>query len=187
MKQISFWLFPVFFILVGGIFLLPGVLKQNGIIEVDRPVENALFDKFDKENLLVFFGYVGCRDICTPRLEEIAMLYDSLPPGMQAATEVLFINIKPLGDPDQSGLFSRSFHPAFKGVSLEGKTLETLMRVFDARYSPSMGRTGEYDHTAFLYLLKKEDAHYRIKAIFTLVPFNRKAIAHYLFPEKEDA
>ena len=183
-KPTTLWFFPIFLLLLAGVFMLPGVFARDGIVEVDRFIDEPVFDQFEKENLLVFFGYVGCRDICTPRLEEMAALYDSLTPEQQAGTGVLFINIKPHVDQEQSRLFSRSFHPAFQGVSLEEKTLQRIMRTFSARYSPSLGKAGEFDHTGFLYILKKRGTKYHINALVTLVPFNRGAIVKYLYSGK---
>jgi hypothetical protein len=62
--------------------------------------------------------------------------------------------------------------------------LQRLMGEFDARYAPSLTEPGEFDHTAFLYLVRKDQGHYRLKAIFTQVPFKKEIIGRYLFAEK---
>ena len=179
-KQASVWLFPISVILLAVVLLMPGLFSKHGVVEMDRVVETPLFDGLNKKNLFVFFGYVGCREVCSPRLEAMASVYDTLSPQQQAETTVLFIDIRPGEDREQSQLFSRSFHPAFTGVALEKETLQHLMRMFDARSSPSLLKKGEFDHTAFIYLLKRETSQYRIKAIFTQLPLDRANIAVYL-------
>lgn len=183
-KRLPFWLFPLFVLVFAGLFFLPAFFKGQGFVSVEHPVQSRVFERFDKENLLVFFGYVGCTDICIPRLGELAAMYGSLSEAQKAKVDVVFINITQLSDPEQPGLFSRSFDPSFKGVYLEQKALHRLMVEFKARYAPSLLDKEEYDHTAFLYLLQKEKKGYTIKGIFTNIPFNKDVIIAHLFPDE---
>lgn len=183
-KRLPFWLFPLFVLVFAGLFFLPSFFKGQGFVSIDRPLQSRVFDRFEKENLLVFFGYVGCTDICAPRLEELAAMYASLSRARQEKVDVVFVNITQLADPEHPALFSRSFCPSFKGVYLEQKALHRLMAEFKARYAPSLLEKEAYDHTAFLYLLHKEKKGYSIKGIFTNIPFNKDVIVARLFPKE---
>ncbi len=182
----TFWLIPVFILLFTGLVLLPGLFSKGGVVPMERTLESRVFEPFDTKYLLVFFGYVGCEDICTPRLNELADVYEGLTKEEQNQVDVVVVNLKPLSDPEQVTLFSRSFHRDFHGIYLEKEILHRLLGEFGARYAPSLTETDEYDHTAFLYLLEQEGPHYRIKAVFTQTPFRKKVIGEYLFPQKAD-
>ena len=58
------------------------------------------------------------------------------------------------------------------------------MGEFGARFAPSLLEEGEYDHTAFLYLVQKEPTGYTVKKIFTRVPFTKEVIGQYLVSQK---
>jgi protein SCO1/2 len=184
-RKLSLWLFPLFLLIIAGLPFLGGKLtSQDGIVKVDTPVSSPLFDRFEAPHLLVFFGYAGCAEICTPRLDELAGIYRDFTQQQQADTDVAFINISDVSDPELPGLFAASFHPDFKALTPGKKELHRLMGIFSARYAPSLLEQGEYVHTAFLYLLKRKPAGYALEGIVTDSPFRGETVRRHLFGQR---
>ncbi len=144
---------------------------QDGYVKINKEVKSTLFDKYNEKNLLLFFGYVGCADICTPRLSELSSIYKNLKQS-DIQTKVLFINIIELSDHELPDLFAKSFHEEFDGIYLEKQELEDLKREFDVYSTHALGNPEEINHTAFLYLLKRVGSKYFLNKIYTNTPFN---------------
>ena len=180
MRHLGLWLFPLFLLVIVGLSLLAGRFgSDDGVVFVDIPVVNPHFDAFTAPNLLVFFGYAGCEDVCTPRLFELADIYRGFGEQQQRDTDVVFVNITSLSDPELPGLFAASFHPDFRAITPEKEALHRLMRTFTARYAPSLRQNGTIDHTAFLYLLKRQTTGYAINGILVQTPFRAESIQNY--------
>lgn len=160
--------------IITAVVLLPFVssyFSQKEYIKINREIKSTLFDSYNEKNILVFFGYVGCVDICTPRLEELSLIYEKLKKAKIEA-HVLFINLSKLEDPELADLFVKSFHKEFEGIYLNKSELNSLKREFNVYSAPSLGRSADLDHTAFLYLLKKNDFKYYLNKIYTKTPFH---------------
>ncbi len=159
--------------IITAIVLLPFIssyFSQKEYVEINREIRSTLFDSYDNKNLLIFFGYVGCADICTPRLYELSLIYEKLK-DTKIDVQVLFINLTKLEDPEVANLFAKSFNKDFKGIYLQKPELESLKREFNVYSAPALGDPDEVDHTTFLYLLKKVDSKYYLKKIYTKTPF----------------
>jgi len=104
--------------LVMGIFILVSLwgflLIDKGYIKQEKKIESIYFDQFANTNLLLFFGYVGCVDVCTPRLSELAKIFTVL---VQKKTDVkvLFINLLPALDIKATDSFAKIFSSAVSG------------------------------------------------------------------------
>lgn len=161
-------------VVFGIIILLPFISSyflQDSYVKINREVKSVLFDKYNEKNLLLFFGYVGCADICVPRLSELSSIYDDLKQrGIQ--TKVIFINITELSDHELPDLFAKSFHKEFDGIYLKQDQLENLKREFDVYSAHALGDPEKINHTAFLYLLKRVDSRYFLNKIYTKRPFD---------------
>lgn len=177
MKRVYFLLLPLFLLLMFLIPLIPVFMgEEGGVVSMDRPVDSPSVNAFSRPNLFVFFGYVGCADVCTPRLSEMAAVYDGLSNETRRRSAVLFINIKTFPDKNLADLFAKSFHPDFYGISPEKEELARLIKEFNVYYSNALFEEGEMDHTAFLFLLKKRGDGYRVNKIFTRIPLQKETI-----------
>lgn len=160
--------------ILAAIVLFPFIssyfIKQE-YIEINRKIESELFSQYKNENILVFFGYVGCIDICTPRLEEVSIIYEKLK-KLNIDVRVLFINLTKQNDPELVDLFAKSFNKDFEGIYPEKLELNSLKKEFSIYSAQKLGSSYEVDHTAFLYLVKKIDSKHYLKRIYVKVPFN---------------
>lgn len=160
--------------IIAAIVLLPFVssyFSQKEYVKINKEIKSTLFDSYDEKNLLLFFGYVGCIDICTPRLHELSSIYEKLKKA-KIETQVLFINLTKLEDPELADLFAKSFNKNFKGIYLEKPKLDTLKKEFNVYSAPALGNSAELDHTTYLYLLKKVDSKYYLNKIYIKTPFH---------------
>jgi len=64
------------FILVIAIPLIQSVLFsqstiENGRIEINETIEVPFLKGNEKKSIILFFGYVGCTDVCIPLLNQL--------------------------------------------------------------------------------------------------------------------
>lgn len=154
---------------------------DNAYVELDQKIEATYFDQYDDKDLLVFFGYVGCIHICTPRLLELAEIYKVLQ-QKQLDVGVLFINLSPINNTNAPELFAKSFHPQFKGVYFTQKQLVPITEEFKVYSAPALTADNQLEHSAFLYRLQKIENNYYLTRIYTQVPFSENVIVNDIKP-----
>ena len=169
-------------VLLAALGFLPAFLheKNSSIIPLDRSIP-ALSGKYlDKEYLLVFVGYVGCRDVCSPRLERLAELYSRLDEEKKNTSAVLFVDFVPENDPEQSRRFAEFFHKDFDGISTDKYLRKELRKELDIYFSSDAARPNEYNHSDYLYLLKQEEGMWHLRGVVTASHWDMEKLA-YLF------
>lgn len=175
MKWGHYLFVPLIALLWGVIVLVPSLFAgSTGRISLDAPVATHLFDRYDAPVLLVFFGYTGCADACPPRLQEIASIYERLG---STSVQPLFVSLIKELDEGASERFAHGLHPAFHGITADALVLRTLRKEFDVYIAPSLTDAQVYDHTTFLYVLRREETGYHLRQIYTYVPFVPERIA----------
>lgn len=126
-----------------------------------------------KELELVFFGYAGCRDVCTPRLEKLGLWYKTLSQQTKSSLGLKFFDLSTPEDKTLPDSFAKAFHQDFEGIYLPKDDLLRYTRTFNVYFSPSLMDETEIDHTTHLYLVKK-DAHGKnhLRSIYTTFPYD---------------
>ncbi len=148
----------------------------QGSIEINKNID-AKFIQSDKKIILLFFGYVGCADICTPLLQELSNLYTSKEFEIhQKDVEVLFINLTPEIDALQPDLFAKFFNKNFNGVYLSKKEILTLDRNFGLFFSQDLSDATQLNHTDYLYLIQNDKDIKTVKSIYTTHPLKTKKL-----------
>lgn len=141
--------------------------KDLRVIKQNTPIENEFINSFTDEGLILFFGYVGCATVCTPRLKETSLVLNNIPDEVKNKFQFIFINLKYSKYSDQSDLFVKSFNDSFKGYTLTEEKTKKLAREFGSYYSASLLDKNEINHSSNLYFLKKNNTKYILKAIYT--------------------
>ncbi|MDD2653362.1 MAG: SCO family protein [Sulfurimonas sp.] len=137
----------------------------------------ADFIKSDKKFVLLFFGYFGCRDVCTPILEEMSKLYESKEfEELRESVDVIFVNLTPEVDSFQPDLFAKYFNNAFKGVYLSKGELFSMDRNFELYFARSLSDDTELNHTDNIYLIKNNQNSKVLKSIYSTHPIQRKKL-----------
>lgn len=152
--------------------------ETAGKISVEEKIDASYLQSFDKDLMLVFFGYVGCVKVCTPILHDLDALYDSKEfEPLRGTVGLMFVNLMPQLEPDQPDLFAKSFNSHFSGVYLSPKELMSIDRELGVFFSKSLSSPGEIDHSDNLYLIKRQnDGTLVLKSIYTMHPLNRDAL-----------
>jgi len=160
---------------------------SQGRIHVHKPV---VFPKNTPElqkHTLVFFGFVGCTSVCTPRMKEIADIYTGFTQKSDKKNlSVLFINLKSSISTKEADTYAKAFHPAFSGVTFEPKDLLTTLRMFQAYYAYSLIDSTQIEHTQFLYFVHKDTQNnFYLNNIYTHAPFNVELVINDLIKDFE--
>lgn len=142
-------------------------------INLTRDVKTTIFNQYKEEQLLVFFGYVGCVEVCTPRLEELNEIYTQVDSNK---TGVVFINLAKVYDKDLPLLFVHQFNENFYAPHLDKNILDEIKSEFNIYFAQSIRSSVDYDHTSYVYLLKREKDGFELKSIYITTPLQKKEI-----------
>ena len=145
-------------------------------ITVDKEISLPLILDDNKTIKLLFFGYSGCSDICTPRLYDISEFYNQLTKKERNSLGVEFLDISIPDDKTLPLRFAQFFNPDFKGIFLEEKNLRDYTKEFNVYFSKSLLDETEYDHTAHLYLVTKKNKKKTIRYLYNSYPYDFEQI-----------
>jgi len=156
-------------------------IGQNGDkkekIEVNQNVEVPWLTKSNKKVTLLFFGYVGCADVCAPLLYDLQTLYRSEElKELKSEIEVVFINLIPQMQPQSVDEFAKSFDMEFKGIYLSQKVLTRIEREFRLFFSTSVFDTKAVNHTDHVYLISNGRDR-KLNAIYTTHPLDKELLS----------
>lgn len=186
---LGLFLLSLFVFLAGtGAFpFLEDSYMKDGRVHVHKPIQMPIHVPDLKKQTLVFFGYVGCTDICTPRMQEIAALMQHYKQqSFRNDLDVLFINLDSTSTTDQADTFAKSFHQDFMGVTLPKNELMKITSIFNTYFSASLTDSTKINHTQNLYLLRQDNnQNYYLRNIYTKVPYDSKTILKDLIKEEQ--
>lgn len=153
------------------IIFIPSFYSNNtaGKFEKEVDINLGFLEKEEKPIVLFFFGYVGCTEVCTPALHQLNEIFKKIDSNN---VSLYFINLLTSADPQSVDDFAKSFNPAFKGVYLSQKEIDTVITKLNVMSVPSLLDKNVIDHSAFLHLFKKDNGLYKQKYIYTTSPFD---------------
>jgi len=171
----KYWLPPAIFVTILLFISVGSNLYTNyGIIKLDKKLETKVFNDYDEDILLIFFGYVGCIDVCTPRMTEIAGIYDRI--KKKKSVRPVFVNLIELKDIKLAQEFASAFNKDYKALKISKSELNSLKNEFNVYSTPSLSSKTDLNHTSFLFLLKKEKGEYHLRRIYVNTPFKENII-----------
>ena len=154
-------------------------------MEINEEIK-ADFIKSDKKIILLFFGYVGCSDVCTPILYELNNLYNSKEfKDIKKDVEILFVNLTPEVELFQPDLFAKYFNDDFNGIYLSKKETLNIDRNFGVFFSKDLTEETELNHTDHIYLIDNSLERKMLKTIYTSHPLNKIKIINDIMILKE--
>jgi protein SCO1/2 len=176
-KLLSFLLILLVITLSASVVILPTFFTK-GLSRVELQQDFQLDLILDKESdiELVFFGYAGCINICTPRLESLGKWYTTLPKETQERVGLKLLDLSIPEEKDLPDDFAKAFHPKFEGIFLDRDIIRVYTKVFSVYFSTSMLDSSEVDHTAHLYLVKRDQKGKQLRFIYTAFPYDFKQI-----------
>jgi protein SCO1/2 len=119
--------------------------------------------KTNSEYKMVFFGYAGCYHFCDPRLKQLDPIYNAL--KSKRDIKVLFIDISNETTLDAVKSFIKETNSEFEFINPDNRNLKILQRKFEDVYIQKLP-DGEYLHSGFLYLLKRQQDEYQLLKIY---------------------
>ena len=138
------------------IMILPSFFSKGvSRISSHKELHLPLILNDEKDIKLVFFGYAGCANICTPRLQDLAKFYKTLDEKIQKRVGLEFLDISRPDDITLSHSFANYFHKDFKGIYLNEKVFRNYTKEFQVYFSQSLFKKKEFDHSTNLYIIKK--------------------------------
>jgi len=147
--------------------------SRQGKVSLDENIELPFNVKNEVEVILLYFGYVGCKTICIPSLEEIALISDEFSDSKRV--EFYFVNIAKNSDGAKE--YAHYFHNKLIGLDLEQNETFKLMGDLKAYSSDSLRGDDEMSHTGYLYLIKNSgQQNFELKYMYYTRPFDTKSI-----------
>ncbi|MDB2562734.1 SCO family protein, partial [Sulfurimonas sp.] len=159
--------------------------KSDGVIHINKTID-ANFLKSEKKNILMYFGYVGCANICTPFLQKLSSLYESNEfKDLKEDTDIFFVNLTPNIEPSQADMFAKIFNKNFNGVYLSRKQILQLDRKFELFFSDDLQDTTQINHTDYLYFIKNNQTSKLLKSIYFTHPLGTQKLIDDMIEEKD--
>jgi len=165
------------------IILLPIIValkfsKTHTYIEQDQKLLPIIANKLKQKYTLLYVGYTGCINICTPRLQEISTIQRVLK-DKGDTIGYMFLDLRTLGD-DVSGDFLKAFYGDFEVLSLKKDDKSKLLKQLQFYFTKSLYDTNEFEHSSYLYLLEKEKDQVQLIATIMQYPFTNKETIEFL-------
>jgi len=159
------------------IMILPTFFTQNiSRVSLKQELSLPLILNDTKEIKIVFFGYSGCVNICTPRLQALNKFYTTLDKSMQEKVGLEFLDISVPQDEELPNTFASFFNKNFKGIYLSNKVLRDYTKAFNVYFTQSLFDKTEFDHTSNLYIVKRTKNTKELRFIYTAYPFDFEQI-----------
>jgi cytochrome oxidase Cu insertion factor (SCO1/SenC/PrrC family) len=111
----------------------------------------------------VFFGYVGCPDVCPDTLAKLHNAYRRLPAHLQPG--VLLIDATGTADPAVVRQYAQAFHPDFQAYAPSPAELQRLSRLFGVKITPRPDGRG-VDHSSAVYQLHHTESGWQLIRTF---------------------
>ena len=177
-KKIHASLILLSIVLLSILIMIIPTFFTNSIsrVSLNKELTLPLVLNNNQDIVLLFFGYSGCSDICTPRLSSINEIYTALDADVKKRVGVEFLDISTPIDKTLPSRFAEYFNTDFKGIYLESSVLRDYTKAFNVYFSQSLSDENEYDHTTNLYLLKRTDTKKELRYIYNSYPYDIEQI-----------
>lgn len=162
-------------ILIIPVVILLVYSKKHTFVEQEKILSKQYSKYFKDQYTLLYVGYTGCVNICTPRLTEIATIQRVLA-DRNTNINYMFLDLRTLGD-DVSRDFLKAFHGNFELLVLDETKKNLFLREMGFYYTQSLYDSNEFEHTSYMYLIKKDGNEIKLVATVMQYPFlNDKTI-----------
>lgn len=150
---------------------------NNGKIIINKKVDAPFLSDVKKDTIILFFGYVGCVNVCTPILSRLNVIYSS--PNLKevkSSSAFVFVNLTPQIASNMPQIFVDGFNKEFIGIHLSKRQLLSIEREFALFYSDGIADKTEMTHSDFIYLIKREKGKFVLKNAYMTHPLKEEAL-----------
>ncbi|MHB8099835.1 MAG: SCO family protein [Sulfuricurvum sp.] len=167
-------IFSAFGIIAGLAFPALSDPNHAGRSEKHIAVNFPFLKNETSKTALVYFGYVGCSDVCMPALYDLSQIKGlSKKQGFSSEPSIWFVNMTPSMDAQSVQSWAEHFNKEFKSYAPNQKELSAMVETLNMIYT-QLGTKAE--HRPYVYLLQKTSKGYELVYIYTSVPYNRSLI-----------
>lgn len=146
-----------------GVALFRTPLPVRSATFIDQQGRPAQLSDYQGRNLLVFFGYTFCPDICPTTLMDLSRTWKQLPDEVKQQWQVILVSVDPQRDgPESLAPYMGYFNKAFVAFTGNAEGLAVLAAELNAVYQRVDRGDAAYlmDHSANLAIIG-EDGRYR--------------------------
>lgn len=187
----SGWIIAAFSVLaLSALFVLVPFLGrlQPVVLYPEAKVSHTFLDAQPHERMLLYFGYVGCGDICPRSLDSIRHMYVlHRPESAHDSIPLLFVNLLDAVDTKSAKAYARALHPEFDAITVNRHTLKSLPSDFKLFQNQAPDRPLEINHSNFLYYLEKEKETWVLKMLFLRITGSEHEIAERIWSRKPES
>ena len=165
-------------VLISTLIVILPTFFTKGVsrMELHKEINLPLLLNDDQDVKIVFFGYSGCVDVCTPRLHAVSALYDDLSMDVKKRVGVDFLDVSSPQNKKLPSDFAKLFNKEFNGVYLDDGMARVYAREFNVYFSKGLIDKTEYDHTSNLYLIKRRANKKEIRYVYSSFPYDLRQI-----------
>ena len=122
----------------------------NEVALVNADGETVALQDYAGKQLLVFFGFTRCPDVCPITLSRVAKIYEDL--KEPEAVQVVMITVDPTNDtPELTHQYASAFNANFVGLGGDNSAIAQAAKTFFVGYNDS--GDGQIAHTDALFLV----------------------------------
>ncbi len=177
-KNLFLKLFILALIILGPVVILLHYSKEHTLVEQNKILSPQYIHYFKNRYTILYVGYTGCINICTPRLKEISEIQRVLN-DRGAKIEYMFLDLRELGD-DVSGDFLKAFRGDFKILSLEENSKNHFLQQLGFYYARGLYDKNEFEHSSYLYLIENNGKELKLITTIMQYPFLNDTTIDYL-------
>lgn len=146
-----------------GLMLFPRPLAVSDQSFINQHGQRMALSELRGRNLLLFFGYTYCPDICPTTLADLSRSWKQLPADVREQWQVVMVSVDPERDSPQAlQPYMGYFNKSFLGLTGNAAGLGVLAAELNAVYGKvERGEGAAYlmDHSANLVILDKQGAY----------------------------
>lgn len=152
----------VFFIIS---YIVPYFENQKYNFTLQGSSGQVSLSDFKNKNVIIFFGYLSCPDVCPTTLSTISNAFKKLSIQEKNNFAVIFVSIDPDRDkPDEIDSYVQYFIPSGIGLTGDKDTLDSLREAYRVYYvkdksTSAMGYT--ISHTTAIYFFKTRNRFHK--------------------------
>ncbi len=137
-------------------------MKVGGPFTLQRHDGSYVTEKmYEGKNLLMFFGFTYCPDICPTELGTLSRVLEQLNDAQKEKLKIVFITVDPERDTvDQMKQYMSLFNPDIDGLTGSRADIDKVLssyKIYAQRVQTPEMSDYTMDHTANLYLFDKEN------------------------------
>lgn len=169
-KKLFYKLFILFIIIFLPIVILFFYSKSHTFIEKNKSLSKEYLNYFSDGYTILYVGYTGCTTVCMPRLNELSNVQRVLNDRGYKNIEYLFLDLREFKKQDSED-FLKAFYGKFNVLFLKENLKKKFLRELEFYFSKSLWNSNEFEHTSYLYLIKKQKDNLQLNGVVMQYPF----------------